>query len=313
MTIDDAETAALRTAARDWLLRLHEHPDDTELHVGFAEWISASDAHAQAWSRTHDSWQAMEGLAGAVHSNPPLRPTSRLPSRRSLLTLAMSGATIGLATTLLMRPEAYRTGAGERQRLSLGDGTRVDLDSQSSLNVAVDAGRRSVLLIEGRAFFDVAHDMHRPFVVTAGDIAVRVLGTAFAVEHKADGLSVDVARGKVLVDRGNGMQPVELSIGERLIIDAAGSARRAAVDPSRIAAWRDGKIYAVDRPIGDLIGELRGYHKGIILLNAPKLASRRVTGVYHLDRPLQTIADIVIAHHGGVTIWTDYFVYITDS
>lgn len=308
--------ADTRSQARDWVLRLHEHPDDAELHVAFADWIAGSDARAEAWTRAERAWQVMGSFT--VATPPMLQPTSAPQrsvalSRRQLVLGASAAAAASLAAFALLPEGDFRTGTGQSRRIRLADGSRVDLDSRSALDVAFSGTRRTASLRKGRAFFDIEYERQRPFLIAAGDAQVRVLGTAFAVERDRDSLSVAVVRGKVEVSSGRKPQSALLLPGERLTIAADGAFTRETVDPTRIAAWREGKIYAANRTVGDLIEELRSYQRGVVLLNAPRLAARPVTGLYHLDDPVSTISDIVIAHGGKIKIVDNFFIYISDS
>lgn len=316
MTGAETDMAETRTQARDWVLRLHERPDDAELHVAFADWIAGSDARAEAWTRAERAWQVMGSFAVETPPIPQPAPApqrSVAVSRRQLVMGASAAAAAGLAAFALLPEGDFRTGTGQSRCIRLADGSRVDLDSRSALDVAFNGARRTASLRKGRAFFDIAHEPQRPFLIAAGDTQVRVLGTAFAVERDRDSLSVAVVRGKVEVRSGRTQQSALLLPGERLTITADGAFARETVDLTRIAAWREGKIYAANRTVGDLIEELRSYHRSVVLLNAPRLAARPVTGLYHLDDPISTIRDIVIAHGGQIRMLDNFFIYISDS
>lgn len=306
--------AETRTQARDWVLRLHERPDDAALHAAFADWIAVSDARAEAWTRAERAWQVMDSFV--VETPPMARPDpapmrSGALSRRQLVMGGSAAAAASLAAFALLPEGDFQTAVGERRRIRLADGSRVDLDSLSALDVAFDHDRRTAILRKGRAFFDIVHERQRPFTITAGEAQVGVLGTAFAVERHRDSLSVAVVRGKVEV-RQSGRSALLLP-GERLTIESEGAFIRSAEDSARIAAWREGRLYAANRTVGDLIEELRGYQHGVMLVNAPRLAARPVTGLYHLDDPVSTISDIVVAHGGQIRIFEDFIIYISDS
>lgn len=97
------------------------------------------------------------------------------------------------------RPEtyAYRTLPGERRTVELREGSRVTLDANSVLTVRLGPDQRSLTLERGEAFFQVAKDANRPFVVRAGTTRVRALGTAFNVRMSGDRTVVAVTEGEV--------------------------------------------------------------------------------------------------------------------
>jgi transmembrane sensor len=92
---------------------------------------------------------------------------------------------------------AYRTSHGERRTLELRDGSRVTLDANSVLTARLGPHERSLTLERGEAFFQVARDASRPFVVRAGTTRVKALGTAFNVRMSGDRTVVSVTEGEV--------------------------------------------------------------------------------------------------------------------
>jgi transmembrane sensor len=95
-----------------------------------------------------------------------------------------------------------------KNHIKLQDGTTVDLNAGSTLSYSPDFGATGerIVQLEGEAFFDVAEDPARPFLVKTGDVTTRVLGTAFDVRAYRDqnDIVVTVARGKVSVSVDGG-------------------------------------------------------------------------------------------------------------
>lgn len=154
----------------------------------------------------------------------------------------------------------YHTAVGERQVITLADGTRVTLNSASALSVAFSEHERRVVLDAGEALFETADDS-RPFVVeTAG---ARVQGNAATFSVHRDG-HVVLARG-------------EAKVGEHELAVAA--------DAGTQMAWQRGKLIFNGKPLGQVLTELERYRHGRIVLSDSKLAAMEVSGVFDLDEP----------------------------
>jgi transmembrane sensor len=106
------------------------------------------------------------------------------------------------------------------RELRLSDGSTVILDGQAQISVAMSSGLRRVTLSAGEAHFDVAKDPARPFIVTAGGVEVRAVGTAFAVRHEAAAVDVLVTEGKVAVSRAAGA-PAFVEAGNGVLVPLA--------------------------------------------------------------------------------------------
>ncbi|WP_406821548.1 sigma-70 family RNA polymerase sigma factor [Pseudomonas sp. KnCO4] len=161
----------------------------------------------------------------------------------------------------------YHTGVGQRQVISLADGSRVTLNSASALRVVFNEHERRVVLEAGEALFETADDA-RPFVVdSAGE---RVQGSTATFSVRRDG-HVVLARG-------------EARVGEHALPVAA--------DAGAQMAWQRGKLIFNGKPLGQVLAELERYRHGRIVLSDSKLAALEVSGVFDLDEPqalLQTL------------------------
>lgn len=296
--------------AMDWLLRLQAAPQDAALQRACAEWQAQRPENARAWRKAQRVWQ----LSGAVpaqhaqHWQTPPPPTGDLPPRRRRRPLALLGAALAaclvLTFALLLPGPEWQSGKGEQLAMALGDGSRVTLNADSRLDSRFEAHRRVVRLQQGGAFFEVAPDADRPFVVEVGETRIEVLGTAFDVLAEEDGLSLSVAHGSVRVSDGrlhSALLDTPLQAGERLRLDRRqGEVLRDQIPPRQIAAWRDGLLIAQDDRIGTLVQRLRRHNPGLILLADDELEAHQVTGAYRLDTPLAALRAMVEPYGGRV-------------
>lgn len=160
---------------------------------------------------------------------------------------------------------AAATGHGQTLRQPLPDGGSVTLDAQSRVQLAYYAARRGAQLLAGAAFFEVARDEDRPFVVDVpraqGAVRVTVLGTRFGVERlPGDAVEVQVESGRVRVESldadGAVRSAHELGGGEALRVEGTAARQRAGV---QAAPWRRGVVAFADVPLGEAVERLRRY------------------------------------------------------
>jgi transmembrane sensor len=225
--------------------------------------------------------------------------------RHPWLTVGFAASAVAALTALAVLPvmrsvqsaqpvvTVVETSSGENRDVQLGDGSVVSAGAQSVLWATLSAGSREVTLERGEAFFRVAKDPARPFVVRIGSTTVAAVGTAFNVRRAGERVVVGVSEGIVKVDapapaaaptvQGQPERPVirtaRLGVGQQLSIDAAsGSASLQAVDVIGIAAWRNGLLQYRDEPLRSVIADLTRYSARDIVIANPQIADLRITG-----------------------------------
>ena len=186
----------------------------------------------------------------------------------------------------------YETQRGEHREIQLADGTRIDLNGATSLDVSMSARARTVDMQRGEAFFDVAHEANRPFAVHAGDSGTRVLGTAFDIDIGVGDVKLAVYRGRVTFGRyGHEDDGVSVPAGWR-----SRFSRGAASVPRRFDAtqqdWREDWLNTDDISLGDLVQALNRQRGPTIVAPPPKLAAIKLSGRFKLDDPAQLLAAI---------------------
>lgn len=222
-----------------------------------------------------------------------IRPVSR---RRLLIggTGALAAALVGAVSLprLLHRPTILSTGVGEIRRIPLKDGSVVTLDTNSVLEVAFSESERRVTLRSGGAFFEVATDRLRPFLVEAGGVLLRATASAFSVRALAGmPLSVLVARGAVDMARTIDGARIALAANIRatLPIDAPLTAvTRATVSPDDIdrqLSWRNGMLAFEGETLEEAAAMFRRYGTPAIEIDTPVLARTPITGLFAASDP----------------------------
>jgi transmembrane sensor len=293
--------------AADWLVRSDRGLDPAE-QKELATWLHADPRHAEVYAELEDTWCRID----ALRETTPL--ASRVPpscvSRRPL----WFSATIAAAAVIVfawfnaarLAPPALppytataSTAVGELRTLPLPDGSIMQLNTATTVTVHFTAGERRVQLIQGEAHFQVAKNPARPFVVSAGAVAVKAIGTAFDVRLQTETVTVLVTEGKVRVDdsvKGESMLPVAavdpeaplLVAGQRAVIPtASGRPSILAVvsslgrgEMSEALAWQSRRLEFVATPLSTIVAEFNRYNLHKLVLTDPQLAERRFGGTF---------------------------------
>ncbi|KQY28322.1 iron dicitrate transport regulator FecR [Caulobacter sp. Root487D2Y] len=235
--------------------------------------------------RAHADDPRLRALAQAALDRP--RPAkalrSRLGRRPGFWIAGLSLAAACLAGYVVIgQPfgQTYRTAVGERRVVSLADGSSIELNTDSAVRVRLTRERRAITLDKGQALFAVAHDAARPFVVTAGDTAVRAVGTRFEVYRTGAAVRVTLAEGRVQVTRAHAPIPTMMTAGTRLEVAGKTPARPVAVDVAAATGWTNGRLTFQDAPLREAVDEVNRYSRQKVVLGAGAPANERVNGVF---------------------------------
>jgi transmembrane sensor len=321
LTKDD-KTDALLEQATDWLLRLNDAPEDAQLARELDAWLAMSAQHRAAWDKAQRAW-ALVGEVEPVHRDlwdrpaPPAAEVVALKPRRHWLkwsagALIAASVAVGAflaAPGILLRLEAdHITQTAEIRVVTLDDGSAVTLGPGSALAVDFSPGERTVRLLSGEAYFDVASNPARPFVVHAGELDVTVLGTAFNLRLASQATSVALARGSVEVS--SGAQEIVLVPGEMAILDHTRELiATMTVDAASIGSWQQGWIFVENQTIADVVELLQRYHPAWITVPDANFARQQVTGLFELSDPDRAL-NALVQPHGGSVVSVSPFVRI---
>jgi len=284
---------ARREDAAAWVVRLEAGDLGDAEAVAFDAWLSASSDNAAAFDAALALSQAYAAAAPEVAAElsqrraAPARPIGR----RAVIgfgAVAAAAAVAVLVAPQLSGPqtETYATAKGERRTIQLADGSTLDLNGGTRLSVRLGRDSRHVILAEGQAVFDVAHDARRPFLVAAGDRTVRVVGTQFDVRRLGGKVSVTVARGAVEVRPAEGAlgKAYRLHPGQKLDhVEGAAATRVAAAEPAEVLGWRTGRLVYRQQPLSEVIDDLNQQFATPIRIEDPELAATPISGVLVLD------------------------------
>lgn len=200
------------------------------------------------------------------------------------------------------------TAPGQVSTVPLADGSRIQLSGGTTLEVQLEASRRVVRMAAGEAFFTVAPDSARPFIVTMADARVEVLGTAFDLSETRDGLELSVHHGRVAFGRGDHFaDAIEVRAGERAYIHDGVTSAALPFDPEA-GDWRNGWLQTDGVTLAALAQRL-SRRFGIDVSVAPALADKRIAGRFRLDNSEKLLRMLSSVHgfdvervSGGLTI-----------
>ena len=279
-----------RTAeeAGTWDARLRAPDCNDQDRARFTAWRDADPANRQAFERLqlivatlrHNSSRAdVRALRDAA-----LRASKRHRRRFWAGVVAASCGVVGIGATLwsasFKSHETHSTGIGQSSTFVLEDGSSVELDAQSKIDVAYTEHQRAVTLLEGQALFNVAKTSNRPFVVSAGNREIVAIGTVFHVRLDERSVQVTLLEGKVRVEDNGPGGGVVLTPGKQLTeLRTAGETVRD-VDVAKVTGWRDGRIFLEDLSLTEAVAEMNKHSAVQIRIEGTQLEHLRVNGMF---------------------------------
>lgn len=308
--------------AAEWIGRLRAADIATADRQAFSRWLIRSPAHRAAFDTMADLWDGLGALAAsgdrlgsaADPSGPSrlavdaaARRSTRSSPRRSIrtpvtATAAAAAASCALAASLLIAlvlviapwRDIHETAPGERLTVELEDGSEVLLNTATRVEIHYSRNRRSIELAPGgEAFFTVAPDAERPFVVTSAHGTARALGTRFAVRAEDHRTLVSVTEGRVAIRSREGLvaepravasgseagSEVEVGAGSQVSVSAGAPPAAPAPIDDHLLEWRNGRLIYDDVPLIRLVDDLNRYLPTRMTIADPELAATRVSAV----------------------------------
>ncbi|MEM7672575.1 MAG: FecR domain-containing protein [Verrucomicrobiota bacterium] len=305
--------------AADWLVSLSEDPDDSEVQASFNAWLQRSDEHGRIWAEMNRLGQGLSTISPLKPEELPLSTDSKRGNNQNTRKLIFwgSGAALAASFAIAFLPSVAlhlradsQTKTAELKTLMMEDRSEVILAPESAIASKFSLDRREFSLLEGDAYFEVAPDRERPFVVNAAGVTITVLGTAFEVDQSDESIAISVSHGRVRVNSENSLMSHELKAGDRLVVDLGSEeSLLESIAESSIAEWRNKRLTVQNRPVSEVVEALSPFYPGKIVLDAD-LRDKRVTGVYRLDKPLQTLKGLAKAHGGTVNETLPWVIFV---
>jgi len=305
----------VKEQAARWLVKQDSGEWNAADGDALQHWLQESTAHIIAYIRLEEAWKRAgrlksfgAGVAAGTVPSPtqwqlssvfvadetgPKTPVTRHTRRPWLLGIAagiVGIVAIGVVWMVLTSNSAYQTPVGGLASVPMPDGSKVTLNTNSAVRVAISDHERRVQLDRGEAFFEVAKDPSRPFVVVAGRQRVIAVGTAFSVRRGAHGIQVAVTEGKVKIEgdgqhaqplvTGGGVDTGSLTAGSVARLDGNGVLieHRGVQELEQELSWRAGFLTFDNTTLADAVIEFNRYSTRHIVISDPSIAAIRLTG-----------------------------------
>jgi transmembrane sensor len=328
--------------AADWVVQLRSPDRPANCEQSFADWLRASPVHVREYLRAVEVWEGLahpdvgggqtrdDFVKAASDSNLVAFPVATPPStsyrnafrwRRVGFALALTAvfvlAYVGWQRTTVIK---VTTGLGEQRSQVLPDHSVVELNTQSEIRVGFTAAERRVELVRGEAFFDVAKDPARPFIVVTDLATAKAVGTRFSVYRAQSGTIVTVAEGRVLVlDKQSPTSTaagvatgrtdaVEVIPGTQAEAQPGRPVQMRKADVERTFAWRERRLVFEGEPLSTVVEEFNRYNSPPLVISDPRLREQRISGVFGANDPeslldfLVKVDHIAIVRNGDQTI-----------
>ena len=321
------DSTAIEAAAADWFAKREAGRWRAEDQAHLEAWLDASTANRIAYIRLQTAWERsgrLKALGAGVPSGtipprdswgfaaspkgsaPVISPETldaehhlqRAPKVRAVLSARLARATaislmfvlaIGTAWQFLANhAHSYTTQIGAISTVPLSDGSKITLNTDSQIRVALNASERRIELDQGEAYFEVAKDAARPFIVAIADKRVIAVGTKFSIRREQDDIRVLVTEGRVRIERnGSSSRTPETQL-------AAGSQARTAqaavlvdqpppMEVEQLLSWRTGYIVFRDTSLADAVADFNRYATRKIVIEDPAIANIRIGGNFRSD------------------------------
>ena len=296
--------------AAHWFVLMHEQPLSAAQQQACARWRATDPEHERAWQRVQHVQQQLGGLPPSVALGTLNR--ERRQALKALLVLAAVAPAgyLGYRAGIQQGWMAdYRTAVGERHQLTLADGSRVNLNTDSAIDVRFDAGQRLIRLVRGEIVITTGADAaRRPLRVVSEQGVMEPLGTRFGV-RQLDGITrLSVLQGRVRATPTHAASQV-VTAGEQLSFSAAsfGPVRPASELATR---WTQGQLVAEDLPLRDFLQELTRYRPGRLHCD-DSVSNLRISGGFQLDNTDAILAALPTTLPVKVSYRTRYWVTVS--
>ena len=320
-SLQSPKQSPIQEQAIEWLVKLRDDELDPESFHEFSEWLAESSSHIEAFAAAEQLFKDIVVAAQTETISAPAQqqqtsnvisferqqtPVKQPPTKsfNSWLVSAFGVAAVWLIAVNLIIPSQanlfsdyfsdYHTETGELRTVQLSDGSRVLLNTNTAISMDFTASTRNIVLHHGQAQFTVAKDSQRPFTVVSDTLRAQALGTVFDVNHpdsaETSVLVQEHAVSANLTDSNDPTHSITIQEGQ-ILHHRKGQALQnpESVNLSQATAWQQHKLIINDRPLTELITELERHQTGRVFISDASLNNLRVSGVFSLDNPQDTL------------------------
>ncbi|MCE6235470.1 FecR domain-containing protein [Acinetobacter pittii] len=302
-------------AAADWLVLLHSGEMTALQQQQFEQWKAEKKEHQLALQQMEKFSHGLSNLAGNFPSKALVQSNQKfnLAAKRNML-LSLSGLVIvGLSAYFIPWEKwqsDYHTKVGEIKKVSLKDGSQLIMASDCYVEVNFTQEKRQIKLIDGEIYIETAKDaQHRPFIVETKNGSVEALGTQFTVrQENSEQTKVKVYKHAVAIEPENSSKRQILKQGQRAFFDEKYISKALPLDNDQ-PYWTQQLLVVDQWPLQKVLDELFRYKKGTYHL-APELKNIKISGVFSLKNPEQSLETLAYSHQLELTYYSPYLLNI---
>lgn len=303
-------------AAVSWYVQFQADPPTLAEQKAWQLWIDSDPAHLAAWNQM----EQLQRHLGTLPQDLKRRALNTGQQRRQVLKLLLLAAGTGFIgwnvqqhTSLGNVWADYKTGVGQRRNITLADGSQIQLNTDTAIDVSFDPTQRLIRLRSGEILIQTGKlGDQRPFFVETRDGRIQALGTRFSVHQLSSSTRVGVLEDRVSVQPGDTSTAAKiLQAGEGADFD---SRHIGPIHPfkSSEVAWINGQLIVLDARLGDVIEELGRYRSGVLHCDA-RARELRVSGTFRLNSTDAVLANLQASLPINVRYFTRYWVSISHN
>lgn len=303
-------------AAASWYVQFQADPPSLAEQKAWQLWIDSDPAHLAAWNQM----EQLQRHLGTLPQDLKRRALNTGQQRRQVLKLLLLAAGTGLVGWNVQQHTSvgnvwadYKTAVGERRTITLADGTQIQLNTDSAIDVSFEAQQRLIHLRSGEILIETGKlGDQRPFFVETRDGRIQALGTRFSVHQLPDTTRVGVLEDRINVQPGDlSTAAIILKAGEGADFD---SRHIGLIHPfkSSAVAWTNGQLIVLDARLGEVIEELARYRSGVVHCDK-RARDLRVSGTFRLDSTDAVLANLQASLPINVRYFSRYWVSISHN
>lgn len=300
--------------AASWYVQLQSQPPSLAEQKAWQLWIESDPAHLAAWNQM----EQLQRHLGTLPQDLNRRALNGGQPRRQVLKLLLLAAGTGFVgwnvqqrTSLGYVWADYKTGVGQRRTVSLADGSQIQLNTDSAIDVAFDAALRLIRLRSGEILIQTGKlGDQRPFYVQTRDGRIQALGTRFSVHQMSSSTRVGVLEDRVSVQPAqSSTAALILKAGESTDFDSRHVGLTHPFQSSEVA-WINGQLIVLNARLGDVIEALGRYRSGVLHCDR-RSRDLRVSGTFRLDSTDAVLANLQASLPINVRYFSRYWVSIS--
>ncbi|KDE38786.1 Iron siderophore sensor protein [Nitrincola lacisaponensis] len=343
LTLMDELPDTLLEEAAIWQARLREanlnSSSGRKLRADFNQWLLEDTRNRAAFAEMESLWLALEApleqviaeelpahnintnsSANATHDSACqmttrhgfLRMQSQGLALASCLVLAIL-VTFGWQQDWLTRWQSdYITLVGEKMPIVTEDNSHIVLNTNTALAKDYNTLERRIRLLKGEAWFEVAANDNRPFIVSTSHGSVKVTGTHFNVRLMNDVAIISLDEGRVELLTPNMQQDAAVILlpGQQAVLSGRHISTPAPFDRTAVTAWLRDQLVFYNTPLGDVVDTLNRHRQGRIVITSNELKNLKISGIFSTNTPDSVLEVITNTLPINQIRLTDYLVLL---